>query len=65
MYLLLGNFYMDRRNFEDAVRSFKRARAQLHDHTSKPPLVISLVSSLLHILQWLWLPLLTDNWMEI
>ncbi|KAF8547410.1 TPR-like protein [Imleria badia] len=44
MYFLLGNSHMDRRNFQDAIQSFRRARAQLHNHTSQPPLVVSLIT---------------------
>ena len=43
MHLLLGISRTDSGNYEGAVRSFERARAQLRPHTSRALSVISLV----------------------
>ena len=51
MYLLLGNSCMETRDYEGAIRSFERARAQMRTHSSRALLVISLVSSLTAIFQ--------------
>ena len=67
MHLLLGNSCMEARDYEGAIRSFERARAQMRTHASRALLVISLVSSAndyipAHrndIQSW------TDLWMEV
>ena len=44
MYLLAGNLRMECCDYEGAMQSFERARAQMRHHTSRPLFVISLVS---------------------
>ena len=44
MYLLRGNSHMESGDYECAIQSFKYARAQLGNRTSRPPLVVSLVN---------------------
>ena len=51
MHLLLGNSCMEARDYEGAIRSFERARAQMRTHASRALLVISLVSSLTAMFQ--------------
>jgi tetratricopeptide (TPR) repeat protein len=51
MYLLLGNLRMESGDYEGAIRSFERARAQIRPRTSRALLVVSLVSSLTAVLQ--------------
>ena len=51
MHLLLGNSRMESGNYEDAIRSFEYAQAQLRPHTSQALLIVSLVSFLTAILQ--------------
>jgi hypothetical protein len=51
MYLLLGNLQMESHDYEGAIRSFERARAQMRTHASRALLVVSLVSSLTAIFQ--------------
>lgn len=43
MHLFLGNLHMERSNYEDAIRLFKRARAQMCHSTSPLLVVVSLV----------------------
>ena len=50
MYLLLGNSYMERSNYEDAIQSFEHARAQMRYYGDQL-LLVSLVSLLMGILQ--------------
>ena len=67
MYLLLGNSRMENRDYEGAIQSFQRARAQMRPHPSRILSVVSLVISLMAILQCTETTyrLLTDIWMEI
>ena len=51
MYLLLGNLRMESRDYEGAIPSFERARAQMRSHGGPALSVVSLVSSLVAILQ--------------
>ena len=51
MYLLLGNSHMGRSNYESAIQSFGRARAQMRCYGGGPLLVLSLVSPLVAVLQ--------------
>ena len=51
MYLLLGNSRMESRDYEGAILSFERTRAQMRPHASRALSVVSLVSSLMAILQ--------------
>ena len=48
MYLLLGNSRMESRDYEGAIRSFERARAQMQPHPSRGLSVVSLVSFLIY-----------------
>jgi hypothetical protein len=51
MHLLHGNSRVENGNHDGAIRSFKRARAQLRPHTSRALSMISLVSFLVATLQ--------------
>ncbi|KAF8547208.1 hypothetical protein OG21DRAFT_1501672 [Imleria badia] len=44
MYLLFGNWHMERSEYEDAIQSFKHAQAQMRHHGGQLLLVISLIS---------------------
>ncbi|KAF8547212.1 hypothetical protein OG21DRAFT_1472561 [Imleria badia] len=44
MCLLLGNSYMERRDYEGAIQSFKRARAQMRNYVGPLLIFISLIS---------------------
>ena len=50
MYLLLGNSRMETGDYNGAIQSFERARAQMRPHPSRALLVVSLVSSPMAIL---------------
>ena len=50
MYFLVGNSHMESRNYAGAIESFERAQAQIRHHTSRPPLVVSLVGFLAAII---------------
>jgi len=66
MYLLLGNSHTERNDYEDAIQSFERARAQMRHHTSQPLFAISLVGFLMGVLRCVEVAQsLTDVWMEI
>ena len=51
MYLLLGNFQMERGDYEGAIQSFEHARAQIRHDEGRLFLVVSLVSFLVGVLQ--------------
>ena len=51
MYLLLGNFQMERSDYDGAIQSFEHARAQMRHDEGRPLLVVSLVSFLVGVLQ--------------
>jgi hypothetical protein len=51
MYLLLGNSQMEHSDYEGAIQSFERARAQIRPHASQALSVVSLVGSLTVLLQ--------------
>ena len=51
MYLLIGNSYMESRDYESAIRPFERARAQMRPHASRTLAVVSLVGFLMAILE--------------
>jgi hypothetical protein len=51
MYLLLGNLQMEHSDYEGAIQSFERALAQIRPHASQGLSVVSLVGSLMVILQ--------------
>ena len=53
MHLLLGNSRMESRDYKGAIQSFKRARAEMRDHTSQVLLLISLVSFLVTISEYI------------
>ncbi|KAF8555025.1 TPR-like protein [Imleria badia] len=44
MYLLLGNSQMETSDYEGAIQSFERGRAQMRHHTSRTLIVVSLIS---------------------
>ncbi|KAF8555005.1 TPR-like protein [Imleria badia] len=44
MHLLLGNSHMERNNYEGAIQSFERVRCQVRQHTSRPVLMVPLIS---------------------
>ena len=44
MYLLNGNFYVERNDRESGIQSFERARARLQHHPSQSLLLVSLVN---------------------
>lgn len=44
MYFLIGNWHMDRCDYERAIQNFERARTQMRYHESRTLFVISLVS---------------------
>ena len=46
MYLLLGKSHTEHKEYEDAIRLFERARAQVQHGQNRQPLVVSLVISL-------------------
>jgi hypothetical protein len=50
MHLLLGNSQMESSDYERAIQSFERARAQTRHHRSQSLLVVSLVSFITAIL---------------
>ena len=45
MYLFLGKLHTERKEYEDAIRLFERARAQVQHGQNRLPLVVSLVIS--------------------
>ena len=47
MYLLRGKMYMESSEYNCAIQAFKDARVKLGSHEGQPPLIISLVYSLL------------------
>ena len=49
MYLLLGDSRMERSDYEGAIQSFERARAQMRSDGSRALSVVSLVGSLVAI----------------
>jgi hypothetical protein len=51
MYLLLGNFQMERSDYEGAIQLFERGQAQMRHYRGRPLLVVSLVSFLVGVLQ--------------
>jgi hypothetical protein len=51
MYLLLGNFQMERSNYDGAIQLFERGQAQMRHYGGRPLLVVSLVSFLVGVLQ--------------
>jgi hypothetical protein len=51
MYLLLGNFQMERSDYEGAIQSFEHARAQMRHNEGRSLLVVSLVGPLMNVLQ--------------
>ena len=51
MYLLLGNSHMEHSDYEGAIQSFERAQAQMRHDEGRSLLVISLVGSLMAVLQ--------------
>ena len=51
MYLLVGDSHMESSDYEHAIESFERARAQTRHHMSQSLLVVSLVCFLTTILQ--------------
>ena len=51
MYLLLGNSQMERSDHEGAIQSFERAQAQVRRDEGRSLLVVSLVGSLMAVLQ--------------
>ena len=67
MYLLLGNFQMERGDYEGALQSFEHARVQVRPYGGQPLLVVSLVSFPIGLLQRIEnrSPTLTDIRMEI
>ena len=46
MYLLLGKLHSERKEYEDAIRSFERARAPVQHGQNRLPLVVTLVIGL-------------------
>ena len=66
MYLLLGNFQMERSDYEGALQSFEHARARVRHDEGRSLLVVSLVSPLIGVLQRIEIAhRLIDIWMEI
>ena len=53
MYFLLGNSHMESGEYERAIESFEHAQAQTRHHRSQSLLVVSLVSSLTALLQYI------------
>ena len=51
MYLLLGNSHMGCSNYESAIQSFEHARVQMRYYGGGPLLVLSLVSTLVVVLE--------------
>ncbi|KAF8415520.1 hypothetical protein L210DRAFT_3585881, partial [Boletus edulis BED1] len=49
MYTRLGNSQMQCNDYEGAIQSFERARAQMQYHTTRPLFVVSLVRYLISI----------------
>ena len=49
MYLLLGNFQMERSDYKGAIQSFEHARAQMQHNEGGSLLVVSLVSPLMGV----------------
>ena len=68
MYLLLGKSHTERKEYEDAIPLFKRARARIQHCQNRLPLVVSLVISpdrLVQRVEIAHFSLLTDVGMEI
>jgi len=66
MHVLLENLRVEHSDYEGAVKSFERARAQMRNHRSRLLFVILLVSFLTAVFRRIEIALsLTDIWMEI